>query len=306
VTRLFLHQIYLNRELAALFVELSREVAQVAGRLEIPLVDFRGLAVNAVCNLPFDDAVESVIQRGRAMVERGMTQIKVSMLQDLERGKRTEADQVIGHVVRLAAGLGVAVPRVELLYRILRGTETARQSPPPPASSSGGPAMSFSIRPYAPPDLTAALGVVNSAAASYRSFLPPEEYHEPLMTREEFQREAGRMQLYVAEDACGEIVGVMGLEHVGEAALIRHGYVRPDHQRRGIGEALLAHLEGMAGPGRRIIIGTYRGNVAAQAHLAKHGYRGVEDSDAVLRTYYDIPEAQRQGSIAFEKCVGEG
>ena len=129
VTRLYLHEIYQNRGLATLFVELSREVAQIAERLRIPLEDFRGFAVKTVCSLPFEQAVESVIARGRAMVDQGMTQVKISTLQDLERGKSTEADHIIGHVVRVAAELGLALPKVELLYRIILGTVTAQRSP---------------------------------------------------------------------------------------------------------------------------------------------------------------------------------
>jgi 2-dehydropantoate 2-reductase len=126
VARLYLHKIYLDRGLAALFVELSREVAQVAERGQIPLGDFRGFAVKTLCTLPFGEAVESILARGRAMEERGMTQVKVSTLQDLERGKPTEADQVIGYVVELAGQLGVTLPKLELLYRIIRGVEAAQ------------------------------------------------------------------------------------------------------------------------------------------------------------------------------------
>ncbi len=165
------------------------------------------------------------------------------------------------------------------------------------------PTPAISIRPYTPRDLQAALDVINSAAKSYRTFLPPEDYHEPLMTREDFLREADRLQFYLAEDASGEVVGVMGLERVQDVVLIRHGYIRPDRQRQGVGEALLDHLERRAGTVSRILIGTYWANLAAQAHLRKHGYRPVADSDAVLRAYYQIPEAQQRGSIAFEKKV---
>lgn len=133
VTRLFLHQVYLDRGLATLFVELSREVAQLAERQGIPLEDVRGFAVKTVCTLPFEEAVESVIARGRAMVEQGITQVKVSTLQDLERSKPTEADEVIGYVVGLAAELGMAVPKVEILYRIIRGVEAAQLASRPTA-----------------------------------------------------------------------------------------------------------------------------------------------------------------------------
>lgn len=132
-TRLFLHQILLDRGLAALFVELIREVAGVAGRLGIPLDDFRGFAVKTLSTIPFEDAVDSIVAVGRTMQDRGLTQVRISMLQDLERGKRTEVDQTLGHVVRLAADLGVPVPRVELLYRLIRGTEAAQRASAAPA-----------------------------------------------------------------------------------------------------------------------------------------------------------------------------
>ena len=163
---------------------------------------------------------------------------------------------------------------------------------------------SMVIRSCESADLPAALSVINAAARSYRAFLPPEHYHEPLMTPGDFRREAGRMRFFLAVDSDGAVVGVMGLERVSDVALIRHGYVRPDRQRQGVGEALLAHLEGLVPAGTRIYIGTYRENRVARGHLAKHGYREVADSDSILRAYYEIPEAQRWGSIALDKVKG--
>lgn len=136
VTRLFIHQLYLDRGLASLFVELSREVAQVAECLKIPLDDFRGFEVKTVCTRPMEEAVESVMGRGKVMQERGMTGVKISTLQDLERGRRTETDQVIGYVVRLAEEHGVAVPKLQLLYRAIRGVEAAQRVASVPASTA--------------------------------------------------------------------------------------------------------------------------------------------------------------------------
>jgi 2-dehydropantoate 2-reductase len=128
VTRLHIHEMYQDRSLAALFVELSHEVAGVAARLNIPLVDCQGFPVKTLCSQPFDAAAESVMARGRVMQDRGMTQVKISTLQDLERGKRTEAAHVIGYVVDLAAANGVAVPKLALLYRVIQGVETAQMA----------------------------------------------------------------------------------------------------------------------------------------------------------------------------------
>ncbi len=138
VSRLFIHQIYLDRGLASLFVELSREVARVAERLGIPLDDFRGFEVKTVCSGRLEEAVESVIRRGQVMRERGMTGVKISTLQDLERGKRTEADQTIGYVVRLARDQGVALPTLELLYRIIRSLAAAQRAEAPALSAAIG------------------------------------------------------------------------------------------------------------------------------------------------------------------------
>jgi 2-dehydropantoate 2-reductase len=126
VTRLHIHEMYQARSLAALFVELTHEVAGVAARLNIPLVDCQGFPIKTLCSQPFDAAVESIVARGRAMQERGMTQVKISTLQDLERGKRTEGEHVIGYVVDLAAAHGAAVPKLALLYRIIQGVESAQ------------------------------------------------------------------------------------------------------------------------------------------------------------------------------------
>jgi len=126
VTRLHIHEIYQDRTLATLFVELSHEVARVAERLGIPLVDCQGFPVKTLCSQPVDAAVESVMARGRIMQERGMTGVKISTLQDLERGRKTEADHVIGHVVRLADAHGVAIPKLQLLFRVIQGVEAAQ------------------------------------------------------------------------------------------------------------------------------------------------------------------------------------
>jgi 2-dehydropantoate 2-reductase len=128
VTRLPLHQIYQSRGLAALFVELSHEVARVAERMGIPLVDCQGIPVRTLCSQSFDQAVESILARGRTMEARGMTEVRISTLQDLERGRRTEADDTIGHVVRLAAAHNVSLPTLTLLFRVIQGIEASQQS----------------------------------------------------------------------------------------------------------------------------------------------------------------------------------
>jgi GNAT superfamily N-acetyltransferase len=168
------------------------------------------------------------------------------------------------------------------------------------------------IRELTAADRDTALAVINEAARWYREFLPPEEYHEPEMTADDWDGEARRLAWYGAL-AGGALVGVMGLERVRDVALLRHAYILPGAQRGGIGHRLRHHLEGeavrgaqAAGPGGtpiRIVVGTYRGNYKARTMLEKAGYRLSADSEAVLRAFYAIPEDLLRSSVTYEKTL---
>lgn len=151
-------------------------------------------------------------------------------------------------------------------------------------------------------DGPAAVAVINSAAEWYEEFLPPSEVHGPEMTLESWVEEARRMTWYGAFDGV-ELVGVMGLEDAGDAALFRHAYVLADHQRQGIAAMLHNHLEQQVDGVARIIVGTYAGNYKARAALEKAGYQLSSDSEAVLRSYYDILEDRLQSSVTYERYV---
>ncbi|MPZ72787.1 MAG: GNAT family N-acetyltransferase, partial [Nitriliruptorales bacterium] len=79
----------------------------------------------------------------------------------------------------------------------------------------------------------AAVRLINAAAGWYAEFLPPEEVPDPEMTSEQWSVEARRMTWYGAY-ADEELVGVIGLEFVEDVALLRHWYVDPASQRRGV------------------------------------------------------------------------
>jgi len=156
------------------------------------------------------------------------------------------------------------------------------------------------IRPLTLADRDAALAVINTAARWYREFLPAEECHDPEMTPAAWEAEARRMTWYGAF-ADGTLVGVMGLEPVRDAALLRHAYVLPEYQRQGVGARLREHLEAQIPSGARIIVGTYAANYKAGRALEKAGYRRSPDSEAILRAYYSIPEDRLLSSVVYEK-----
>ena len=156
------------------------------------------------------------------------------------------------------------------------------------------------IRALAPEDRNAALAVINTAARWYRDFLPAEDLHDPEMTPGQWEAEARRLAWYGVFDG-NVLVAVGGLEHVRDAALLRHGYVLPEYQRRGVGALLREHLEQQVRGVSRIIVGTYAGNYKARGALDRAGYRLSADPEAVLRAYYAIPEDRLKSSVTYEK-----
>ena len=155
-------------------------------------------------------------------------------------------------------------------------------------------------RELTPDDREKAVEVINSAAAWYAEFLPPEETSGPEMTAAEWDREAQRMTWYGAF-AGDELVGVVGAEYVADVALLRHAYVLPHWQRQGVGAMLGQYAESLITGVDRVIVGTYAANYKARRALEQGGYQLSRDSEAVLRAYYDIPEDRLKSSLTYEK-----
>ncbi len=123
------------------------------------------------------------------------------------------------------------------------------------------------------------------------------------MPMAELQREMKRVA-FLAYEEDGEVLGVMGYEFVADVALIRHAYVLPESQRKGIGSLLLKRIEDTMAksPGAtRIIIGTYITASWAVSFYEKHGYRKSGNPQEILVKYYDISEVQRMNSLTLEK-----
>ncbi len=160
----------------------------------------------------------------------------------------------------------------------------------------------LTIRPLTPADRDMALAVINTAARWYQEFLPAEEFHDPEMTPAQWDAEAQRMSWYGAFVA-GTLVGVMGLEYVRDVALLRHAYILPEHQRQGTASNLRGHLELQIQGVHKIVVGTYAGNYKARRALEKGGYQLSQDSEAMLRAYYAIPEDRLKSSVVYEKAI---
>jgi 2-dehydropantoate 2-reductase len=124
LVRLPLHACLVSEPLAALYVTLVREGVAIASAAGVEVDDEPvGYPLRAIASAPEHEAVALVRERGRALEAAGMTEIRVSMLQSVERGRRIEVDAVQGFLVREAARLGVEAPGTVACHRLLSGID---------------------------------------------------------------------------------------------------------------------------------------------------------------------------------------
>ena len=103
------------------------------------------------------------------------------------------------------------------------------------------------IRPLRADEAGIILSLINAAAQAYQGVIPADCWHEPYMSARELDNELRAGVKFSGFEDEGSLVGVMGRQDLGEVTLIRHAYVHPAWQRRGIGERLLDHLSGIYG-----------------------------------------------------------
>jgi GNAT superfamily N-acetyltransferase len=141
--------------------------------------------------------------------------------------------------------------------------------------------------------------IVNSAAVAYRGAIPEDRWHEPYMGPAELEAEiAAGVEFWGYEDN-GELLGVMGIQPVQDVTLIRHAYVSPAAQGRGIGGALLAALDA---PGSgQMLVGTWAAASWAIRFYERHGFVAADDPATLLRRYWSIPERQIETSVVLAK-----
>jgi GNAT superfamily N-acetyltransferase len=143
--------------------------------------------------------------------------------------------------------------------------------------------------------------IINQAARAYRGVIPADRYHEPYMTMAELKGEMERMTFSGWEEG-GELVGAIGIEPVRDVTLIRHAYVLPRWQRRGIAGRLLSHMKAMVTP-PRLLVGTWADASWAIRFYRKHGFSLLPDKDTLLETYWNIPRRQIETSVVLGMTI---
>jgi GNAT superfamily N-acetyltransferase len=139
--------------------------------------------------------------------------------------------------------------------------------------------------------------IVNEAARVYEGVIAEDCYHSPYMSREELEREMARVTFFgwVEND---ELIGVMGIEPVADTTLVRHAYVLPGYQGRGIGRKLLSYIK-KATRTPRLLVGTWAAATWAISFYRKNGFELLPDKDGLLQRYWDIPARQIETSVVM-------
>lgn len=148
-------------------------------------------------------------------------------------------------------------------------------------------------------ELPAIGGIINAAAEAYRGVIAPDCWHEPYMPADELRQAVADGVVFWGCCEAGALTGVMGLQGVLDVTLIRHAYVKPERQRRGVASALLSHLSRqVTGP---MLVGTWREAAWAVQLYRRQGFTLVSDAekDRLLRAYWKVSERQAEESVVL-------
>jgi N-acetylglutamate synthase-like GNAT family acetyltransferase len=145
------------------------------------------------------------------------------------------------------------------------------------------------------------LAIINAAAERYRGAIPEDCWHDPYMPIEQLERDIAAGVEFWGAEADGKLVGVMGIQPVQDVVLIRHAYVLPSVQGRGIGRRLLARL--CASTTQPILIGIWASANWAIGFYERNSFTLVDRREvpALLRRYWSIPERQIERSVVLRQ-----
>jgi GNAT superfamily N-acetyltransferase len=157
----------------------------------------------------------------------------------------------------------------------------------------------ITIRPCHDNDRAAILSIINASAEIYRGVIPADRWHEPYMTRDELDSEIAAGVVFWGHEENGTLAGVMGFQPVRDVDLIRHAYVLPGRQGRGLGGGLLQQLRQLRT--RRTLVGTWEAAHWAIRFYRRQGFELVSPAckNTLLKTYWNIPERQVEVSVVL-------
>ena len=155
------------------------------------------------------------------------------------------------------------------------------------------------IRPCRNDERDAILAIVNTAAEAYRGVIPADRWHEPYMDSRDLDGEIAAGVVFWGYEADARLIGIIGVQALRDVDLIRHAYVLPCNQRRGVGCALLRHLRDLSA--QRMLVGTWAAADWAIRFYQRNGFELVspEAKTALLEAYWTIPDRQIETSVVL-------
>ena len=124
LTRRWFHEVFIAPELSELFLDLILEGVTIARAEGVEIDDWPSLLpLRTLAELPRDAALERIQAHGHRLEDQGATQIRISMLQSVERGRRTEVDALHGALVRAAKRHGVDAPVTRACCLMIAGMD---------------------------------------------------------------------------------------------------------------------------------------------------------------------------------------
>ncbi len=141
--------------------------------------------------------------------------------------------------------------------------------------------------------------IINAAAQAYKGVIPDDCWKDPYMPQEELWQEIEAGINFWGYEMAGKLIAIMGRQEVQDVSLIRHAYVQPREQNKGIGGKLLSVLKRQTD--RPLLVGTWAAAIWAIKFYEKHGFSLVStaEKEKLLRKYWHIPEKQIEASVVL-------
>lgn len=155
------------------------------------------------------------------------------------------------------------------------------------------------IRRCTEADFSTIASIINEAAEAYRGVIPADCWHEPYMSPAELITEINAGVDFWGWYESDILLGVMGIQRVLDATLIRHAYVRQASQGKGIGGSLLTTLANQTTG--LLLVGTWAAASWAIRLYERHRFTLVTpaEKDRLLSTYWSISVRQRETSVVL-------
>ena len=158
------------------------------------------------------------------------------------------------------------------------------------------------INEYKKTDISKILNIINDASSKYKGIIPDDCWQEPYMSESKLRHEfSGGVRMY-GYTHNNTLVGVIGIQSVKDAILIRHAYTLTLYQGKGMGSALLEYLL-KKNENCRLLVGTWSSATWAIRFYKKFGFilHAKEQSTLLLKKYWKISSKQTKNSVVLER-----